>query len=68
MVTVPQVDGAMAGMAVISVYSSTGMLMQGLVSGSAVNTIDISQLPAGVYTVRVVEGSSTMAGSFIKVK
>jgi sugar lactone lactonase YvrE len=57
----------MGGTAMISVYSSTVTLMQWLVSGAAVNTIDISRWAAGMYTVKVVEGNSTMTSSFIKV-
>ena len=57
----------MGGTAMISVYSSTGTLMQWLVSGAAVNTIDISRWAAGMYTVKVVEGNSTITSSFIKV-
>jgi hypothetical protein len=79
-VTVPQVGGAtsggatagtavaMAGSVEIGIYSSTGMLMQRLVTGAAVNNFDISRLAAGVYTVRVVRATgSTVTGSFVKV-
>jgi len=61
-VTVPQMDGTV----IIGIYNSTGILMQRMVS-AAVNTIDISRWAAGVYTVKVVEGGSTVTGSFIKV-
>ncbi len=57
----------MGGTAMISIYSSTGTLMQWLLSGAPVNTIDISRWAAGMYTVKVVEGNSTMTSSFIKV-
>ena len=74
-VTVPQVGGATAqaggataGTAEIGIYSSTGMLVQRLVTGAAVNNIDISRLAAGVYTVRVVQATgSTVSGTFVKV-
>ena len=62
-VSLPQ----MSGTAVIGIYSSTGTLMQWLVSGAAVNTIDISRWAAGMYTVKVMEGNSTITSSFIKV-
>ena len=62
-VSLPQ----MSGTAVIGIYNSTGILMQWLVSGAAINTIDISRWAAGMYTVKVMEGNSTMTGNFIKV-
>ena len=62
-VSLPQ----MSGTAVIGIYSSTGILMQWLVSGAAINTIDISRWAAGMYTVKVMEGNSTITSSFIKV-
>jgi sugar lactone lactonase YvrE len=62
-VSVPE----MSGTAMISVYSSTGTLMQWLLSGGSINTIDISRWAAGMYTVKVVEGNSTITSSFIKV-
>jgi NHL repeat/Secretion system C-terminal sorting domain len=82
-VTVPQTDGGMGraagttgpagtmgatGTAAIGIYSSTGMLMQRLVTGAAVNEIDISRLAAGLYTVQVVQGGSIVTGSFVKVR
>ena len=66
-VTVPQPGGATAGTAVINIYSSTGVLVQQLMTGTAINNIDISRLAAGLYTVQVLQGSSTATGSFIKV-
>ena len=66
-VDVPQTSGATAGTAEIDIYSTSGMLMQRLVTGAAVNTIDIGGLAAGLYTVKVVQGSSTVSGSFVKV-
>jgi len=62
-VSLPQ----MSVTAVIGIYNSTGILMQWLVSGAAINTIDISRWAAGMYTVKVMEGNSTMTGNFIKV-
>jgi hypothetical protein len=62
-VSLPQ----MSGTAVIGIYNSMGILMQWLVSGAAINTIDISRWAAGMYTVKVMEGNSTMTGNFIKV-
>jgi ABC-type arginine transport system permease subunit len=59
--------GATSGAAEIGIYSSTGMLMQRLVTGAAVNHIDISRLAAGVYTVRVVQGGHATSGSFVKI-
>ena len=61
-VKVPQ-----TGKAEIDIYSITGMLIQRVVTGAVVNNIDISWLAAGMYMVRVVQGSSTVSGSFIKV-
>ena len=65
-VTVPQAGSATTGTAVIGIYNSTGMLVQRLVTGAAVNTFDISRLAAGMYTVQVVQGSSAVTGSFVK--
>jgi len=59
--------GSTAGTAEIGIYSSTGMLMQRLVTGTAVNNIDISRWAAGVYTVRVVQDGHATTGSFVKV-
>jgi hypothetical protein len=61
-VTVPQLGGA-----VISIYNSTGTLMQRLLTGAAINTIDIGRLAAGLYTVQVAQGGSTVTGSFVRV-
>lgn len=61
-VTLPQV-----GTAEINVYNSVGELVQRLVTGAAVNTIDIHSLAAGMYTVKVVQSGITATGSFIKV-
>jgi sugar lactone lactonase YvrE len=75
-VTVLQAGGSAAGTAgggttaapaEIGIYSSTGMLMQRLVTGATVNHIDISRLAAGVYTVTVVQGGHAATGSFIKM-
>jgi|GEM_PF-700808 sugar lactone lactonase YvrE len=75
-ITVPQAGGATAmgstagwaaSTAEIGIYSSTGMLMQRLVTGATVNTIDISRLAAGLYTVRVTEGGMATTGNFVKI-
>jgi hypothetical protein len=66
-VTVPQAGGATIGTAEIGIYNSTGMLMERLVTGAAVNTIDITRLAAGLYTVRVTQGGIATTGSFVKV-
>ena len=62
-VSLPQ----MSGTAVIGIYNSMGILMQWLVSGAGINTIDISRWASGMYTVKVMEGGSTMTGNFIKM-
>ena len=54
------------GTAEIDIHSSAGMLMQRLVTGAAVNNIDISWFAAGMYMVTVVQGGSTVSGSFMK--
>jgi hypothetical protein len=59
--------GVTSGTAEIGIYSSKGILMQRLVTGAAVNHIDISRLAAGVYTVRVVQGGHATSGSFVKM-
>jgi hypothetical protein len=65
-VTVPQAGSATSGTAEIGIYNSMGMLMQRLVTGAVVNTFDISRLAAGMYTVKVVQSSSAVTGSFVK--
>ena len=60
------VKAPQAGAAEIDIFSSAGMLMQRLVTGTAVNNIDISRFAAGMYMVTVVQGGSTVSGSFIK--
>ena len=62
-ITVPPVGG----LTEIGIYSSTGTLMQRQVTATPINTIDISRLAAGLYTVTVSQGGSTMTSSFIKV-
>ncbi len=73
MVTVPlsgglAVGAGQSGTVVIEVYNSAGGLMQRLITGAAVNTMDVSSLAAGMYTVRVTQGGASTTGSFVKVK
>ena len=55
------------GTATIEVYNPAGGLMQRLSTTSTVNTLSVAGWAAGVYTVRVVQGRSTVTGSFVKV-
>jgi hypothetical protein len=55
------------GNAVIEVYNSAGGLMRRLATASTFNTLDVSSLAAGMYTVRVTQGVASTIGTFIKV-
>jgi hypothetical protein len=51
----------------IEVYNPAGGLMQRLSTTSTANTLSVAGWAAGLYTVRVTQGGSTVTGSFVKI-